>query len=430
MSDLLSRGSASIAGVILLIVTSLSLMRTVVIPRALRSTLSDAVSLSVIWVLKRVSRLRRDYRYRDSVLAAVGPTVIILQLLTWLVLFLIAYGLLIYGVSGRQGLGEAMRQSGSSLLTLGFSSDDQSKQTIIDFMAAATGPIVIALLIGFLPTIYSAYIEREGDVTLLSATGGEPAWGPEILARYAVADNFEACDRSFHDWSLWAAQLRLTHLTYPVLVWVRSARASRHYLTSLISVVDAAALQLSLNRSLPQHEAYAVLLQGSQALEGLYVFLFHRRKWHSNIPIAGRFLDGRQPRSENLSLRSQQMLATQLAAYIDASNELDKNAINAMSSAEGKPLALPREEFDSAVEMLRKAGFPIENDLDAAWAQFSVYRSRYEFAGLAIAKALDATPAPWTGDRVVPTPVMWPTLVVDLLPTTSTDDPSHIGDGT
>jgi hypothetical protein len=415
VSDLLSRGSASLFGVVLLIFTTVSLMRTVVIPRALHSSLSDAVSTIVIWIAKRISHFRRSYRYRDSVLAAVGPTVIILQLITWLILYLIAYGLLIYGVSGQQSLGEAMRQSGSSLLTLGFASNDQSKQTIIDFMAAATGPIVIALLIGFLPTIYSTYLERELDVTLLSSTGGEPAWGPEILARYAVANNFEACNRSFHEWALWATRLRLTHMTYPVLVWVRSARASRHYLTSLIAVTDAAALQLSLNKSLPQHEAYAVLLEGSQALEAIYVFLFRRRKRFSGMPLPGRFRQSTEPQVLSLPWKSQQMLSTQQAAYLDAAHHLKPEALSALAEGESGSLSLTRDQFDSAVKMLQKAGFPVENDLDAAWAQFCVYRSRYEFSGLAIARTLDATPAPWTGDRVVPTPVMWPTLVVDVL---------------
>jgi hypothetical protein len=32
---------------------------------------------------------------------------------------------------------------------------------------------------------------------------------------------------------------------------------------------------------------------------------------------------------------------------------------------------------------------------------------------------LDATPAPWSGPRRIPTPTMWPTLAVDVLPTIS-----------
>ena len=109
---LLSRGAASIAGLVLVVMTTVSLMRTVVIPRALRSMISDTVARLVIGTAIGLSRLQRDYRRRDSVLAWVGPTTIIMQLLTWLFLYLIAYGLLIYGLSGEQ-LGDAVRQAGS-----------------------------------------------------------------------------------------------------------------------------------------------------------------------------------------------------------------------------------------------------------------------------------------------------------------------------
>ncbi len=89
-----------------------------------------------------------------------------------------------------------MRQSGSSLLTLGFAVANTEDLTIIAFVAAATGPIVIGMLIGFLPTIYSVYIEREVDVTMLGTTAGEPVWGPELLARHALAGDIEGLLRS------------------------------------------------------------------------------------------------------------------------------------------------------------------------------------------------------------------------------------------
>ena len=46
---LLSRGAATIAGLLLVIATTVSLMRTVVIPRALRSVISDTVASSSTW---------------------------------------------------------------------------------------------------------------------------------------------------------------------------------------------------------------------------------------------------------------------------------------------------------------------------------------------------------------------------------------------
>jgi hypothetical protein len=423
LADVLSRGAASIAGLFLVIATTTSLMRTVVIPRALRSGISDTVSKAVIGVGMLVSRMRRAYGKRDSVLAAVGPSIIILQLLTWLILYLVAYGLLIYGVSGR-GLGEALRQSGSSLLTLGFASGDRSEQTIVDFVAAATGPIVIALLIGFLPTIYSVYLERELDVTMLNASGGEPAWGPEILARAHVANDLETLQTDFIEWASWAVRLRLTHVTYPVLMWVRSSRPSRHYIAALIAVLDAAALQLSLSPSIRPNPAFGTLLQGSQTIQVLYVFLFRKRGWSTPRLFAGRNLGvaaDTTDETDALTTHSQGRLIAQMAASLDTGHDLDSDMMKELARGERQPLTITREDFDHAVDMLERVGFPIQAGRDEAWHKFSVYRSGYEFAGLAIARRLDATPSPWSGSRRVPTPTWWPTLVVDLMPDTKDD---------
>jgi hypothetical protein len=418
LADVLSRSAASLAGVFLVVATTVSLMRTVVVPRALRSIISDAVSKSVVGLAIGVSRVRRSYPKRDAVLAWAGPSIILLQLLTWLLLYLVAYGLLIYGVSG-QGLGDSMRQAGSSLLTLGFAAVNVENQTIIDFIAAATGPIVIAMLIGFLPTIYAAYLERETDVTMLSATGGEPAWGPELLSRFALSGTITGLPRFMLEWAHWATRLRLTHVTYPVLVWVRSARASRHYITALVAVMDAAALNLALSSKGARTESFAVLLEGGQALDVLYVFLFEKRSWSARLPFTGRF-DTEPPQVaaelRDLPRWSRQLLAIQAASDTDAVRGLDGDAVRALVQGASHPLSVTRQDFDLAVDVLRRSGFPIDRDLDEAWEQFHVARSRYEFAAYAICRRLDVTPAPWSGDRRIPTETIWPTLAVDVLP--------------
>jgi len=419
MTDLLSRGAASVVGLAIVIATAISLMRTVVIPRALRSLISDVVAKVVVELGIGLSMLRRTFRGRDAVLAGVGPSIILLQLITWLVLFLIGYGLLIYGVSGGLSIGEAIRQSGSSLLTLGFASTDRSEQTVVDFIAAATGPIVIALLIGFLPTIYSVYLEREQEVTMLAVSGGGPAWGPEVLARYSVAHEINDLHLMYRSWSQWAARLRLTHVTYPVMLWVRSSRSSQHYITSLIAVLDAAALQLSLSRTLRQSEAYMVLLQGVQALELLFIFLFRKRAWRVAKVFTKQQLGGVESSLQHVVTeegRSRTPLVAQAAANLDSAHELDQQMLDRLIKGGKEPITVTRADFDTAVDMLTVAGFPIEVERDEAWRMFSIYRARYEFAALSIAYRLDATPAPWTGRRRKPTPVTWPTSVVSLLP--------------
>ena len=106
-------------------------------------------------------------------------------LATWLISFLIGYTLMLHGAVGLQ-LGASFREAGSSLFTLGFASSDREQLSIIDFIAAATGPITIGLMISYLPTLYSSFNRREGEVALLKSRAGEPNWGPEILARFAA----------------------------------------------------------------------------------------------------------------------------------------------------------------------------------------------------------------------------------------------------
>jgi hypothetical protein len=425
LSDILSRGTASLLGAFLVAATTLSLMRTVVIPRALPSIISDTVSKAVIWFTVLFARLRRSYSARDSALAWIGPSIILLQLITWLILYLIAYGLLIYGVSG-QDLGNSMRESGSSLLTLGFASVNTESQTLIDFMAAATGPIVIAMLIGFLPTIYAAYLDREVDVTMLSAIGGEPAWGPELLARAAIGGTLDSLPLVMLDWARWATRLRMTHVIYPVLIWVRGTRSTRHFVVSLLAVLDAAALDMSLTRKQPRDESLALILEGGQAIEVIYTSLFAKRGWSSRRPFTGTFT-GESTHvahaSRFLPTWNKRALAIQIAADMDAIRGLNRQAVDALQVGEQHPLTITRADFDAAVAMLQRSGYPIDRDLDDAWEQFHIARSRYEFAALQICTRLDATPAPWSGPRRIPTPTIWPTLAVDILPAIEAGQP-------
>lgn len=418
MADILSRGAATLAGLFLLGATTLSLMRTVVIPRALRSIVSDAVAKVVVSTATGLSRLRGTYPKRDGTLAWTGPTIIIAQLVTWLLMYLLAYGLLIYGVSG-EDFGESVRQAGSSLFTLGFASVNTEDQTIIDFMAAATGPIVIALLIGFLPTIYATYLEREVDVTMLSGMGGEPAWGPELLSRMAMGGTIAELPQVFMEWAKWSTRLRLTHVTYPVLVYVRSSRAMRHYVISLLAVMDAAALKLALTTKLPRKEAFSLLLGGGQTFEVLYVFLFQKRSWSTRMPFTGPFT-GQSRRAGVLADRlpawSDRMIALHVASDMDAVQSLDGDAVRALERGEQQPLTITRADFDHAVDVMTRSGFPIDRDLDEAWDLFRVARGRYEFAALEICRRLDVTPAPWSGARSIATPTIWPTLACDVLP--------------
>jgi hypothetical protein len=48
---------------------------------------------------------------------------------------------------------------------------------------------------------------------------------------------------------------------------------------------------------------------------------------------------------------------------------------------------------------MREVSFPIERDPAEAWADFAGWRINYEQAAYAVAAAVDAVPALWSGPR-------------------------------
>ena len=76
------------------------------------------------------------------------------------------------------------------------------------FLAAGSGLVIVALQIGYLPTLYNAFNRRETEVTLLNARGGFPAWGPELLARthYALGTGVSTLNtlpELYMNWERW-----------------------------------------------------------------------------------------------------------------------------------------------------------------------------------------------------------------------------------
>ncbi len=112
-AELASRSLALIIGVTLFISVTMSLMRTVIVPRPLLSLYTDAVRTVIINVVRALARTRRTFTDRDAVLAWIGPLLILGLLLAWLAGYLVAYGFILYGV-GDKGLGDSLRESGSS----------------------------------------------------------------------------------------------------------------------------------------------------------------------------------------------------------------------------------------------------------------------------------------------------------------------------
>ncbi|MDQ1539911.1 MAG: hypothetical protein QOH29_637, partial [Actinomycetota bacterium] len=173
----IERVLAAIGGFAILVGTASSVLRTLVVPRGVLSRFSEIVLDATVRLARVIGDRIADYTRRDGILAWAAPASLMTLLVSWLAAFWVGFSLLDFGFT-RVDLPAAMRQAGSSIATLGFAASPSASLTILDIATGLTGMVVVALQIAYLPTLYSAYNRRESLITVLSARGGEPAWGP------------------------------------------------------------------------------------------------------------------------------------------------------------------------------------------------------------------------------------------------------------
>ncbi len=233
-------------GMALLLLTGSSVIKTLLIPRNLSSAIGTAVSRSVRTVYRLVTAKIDDVYRRERIMASTAPTYLFVLLVTWIACLYFAYTLLLLPFTNDSAV-RALRLSGSSLFTLGFATPTGAEPYGIVFAAAISGLGVIALMIGYLPTLYAAYNRRETLVIMLEALAGKPPWGPELLARQQLIRNTSYLPRLYERWTEWAADISESHTTYRTLIYFRSRYPEEAWPLALLAVLDAAALHLSLN---------------------------------------------------------------------------------------------------------------------------------------------------------------------------------------
>jgi len=345
------------AGAVLALLVTVDLFLALVVPRPRRSPLGRVVERLVTTATLVLAELvaprrgrsdpRTRYEAADRVLAVGAPASLLVLLSVWQVGLITAYAAMLAPFSDASPL-ELFREAGSSFLTLGFSATDGGGATVVDFVAAVAGLISVALLIGYLPTLYGSFNRRETLVTTLESRAGAPAWGPEILARQQLVGLLDSLPGLYDDWEHWAADVAESHSNYPILIRFRSPNPYRSWIVGLVAVMDSAALYLAVAPQRAPSEARLVLRGGFTALRDV---------------------------------------ADALGLAYDPDPFPDD------------PVDLSREDFDLGLARLERAGFPVERSADEAWADFRGWRVNYEQLAIAIADLVHAPPAPWTGTR-------------------------------
>ncbi|MEA2453109.1 MAG: hypothetical protein QOG04_1819 [Actinomycetota bacterium] len=333
-------------GILVVLWTGSSVVRTLIVPRGLQSSLPRAVARYSGRFFHFIARRFDTYEDRDKVLAFQAPSFLLFLLSAWIVCFVVGYALLLWPFI--TSFSSALLESGSSVFTLGFAGTHEFGPTLVHFAAAATGLVVVALLVGYLPTLYAAFNRRETMVTMLQSRAGAPAWGPEILLRYQNVGLVEQLPGLYNEWERWAADVSESHTNYPVLIFFRSPHPLRSWVLGLLAVMDSAALYLSLSPTAAPTEARLCLRMGFLCLRDIANFL-------------------------------------QIEFDPDPMPE--------------DPISLTFEEFAAGIEGAVKVGFELERTLEEAWPHFRGWRVNYEAVAYSIANVVSAPPGPWSGPR-------------------------------
>jgi hypothetical protein len=359
------RAVFAVLGAGLVLVAGRSLLVTVVVPRRARSWLPRMVDRVVDIAFHAAVHGVRDVGRRERRLAGQAPLALLLQLAAWLVSFLVGFALLLWPwqPGSAAGLGAAFTESGSAMFTLGYATPRGAGPVALVDVAALVGLVTVALQIGYLPALYAAFNRRETEVTLLFSRAGLPAWGPELLLRthygfLTGTSALPAVPDLYRTWERWAADVAESHATYPTLMRFRSPTPLGSWVTALLAVLDSAALYLALAPDeAPALEARLCLRMGFTCFREVAATLGHPVPPEAD-PAAG--------------------------------------------------ITLRYDEFAAAVELLGTVNFPVRRSAAEAWPDFVGWRVNYEDAAYAVAAAVDAPPALWSGPRRDPVEALPP----------------------
>jgi hypothetical protein len=301
-------------------------VRTFLLPRVASVRLSRGIAGAIRKLFETIGSSRTPYLERDRRLAMYPPVLLLSYQATWLCLSLVAFGFL-FVAAGAPSLARGFELSGSSLFTLGTTAAVGAGEMALSYLEAAIGLTLLALLIAFIPTIYSAFQRREMSVTRLSVRAGVPAtpWG--ILEIAKSVNDYGRLDDLWREWESWFIELRETHTTLTILNFYRTPIPGQTWVGSATSVLDAAALYNSSVDLPPSASAGLCIRSGWLALRGVSDYF---RVEYPHDP------DGTEP------------------------------------------ISISREEFDLALDHLGRSGVPVIADHDQGWLDFVGWRVNYD----------------------------------------------------
>jgi hypothetical protein len=238
----------TVAGVALIAIALADLVNTLVSTSTSYHRLwpSRWIGRSLFVTMRAVARrLPDDSTKRERLLALFGPLLLIVLLLVWCVLQITGFALIWWGradIPALSGFGDAWYYSGVVFFTVGFGElvPTEFVPRSGALIEAFFGVITIALVIGYLPSLYAAYSDRERQLMTLDAGGSGRITPTELVKAWAPDADPKKIDAQFERWEQWAAGILETHSTVPLLGLFRSHDRQQNWVTALGLLCDAA----------------------------------------------------------------------------------------------------------------------------------------------------------------------------------------------
>ncbi len=333
-----------VAGLLLVVRALISEIQTFVVPRGAYDSISSLEFRVIGSIFFRVARPSLGYQRRDAIMALFAPVGLVVLPAVLLAMVLAGFAAMFWALAP-ETVELAVRQSGSALLTLGFAPIQGWPVLLLSFAEAAIGLILVALLIAYLPTMYTAFQRREAFVAKLDVRAGTPASGTELLVRFASVGLLGDLTELWTEAETWFIDLAESHTTLAALPFYRSPRSSRSWITAAGAILDGASLLRSTIDVPVEPRADLAITAGFGTLDAIAAFF--------RIPTIAR------------------------------------------PARAGDPIRVTRAEYDAAVVELEAAGLPIRVDREQAWRDFAGWRVNYEDALLRLSILVMAPDARW-----------------------------------
>jgi len=295
------RVAAFVIGLMFCLGAVVDAFQTIILPRRptgrFRITRLFTIMTWVPW--SALARRIRNRKLRETLYSTYGPGSLLFLLMVWALLLVTGFGLMLFALGtpfadamatptllGR--LRTDLYVSGTTLFTLGLGDvvpRSLAARALI-VCESGTGLGFVALVIGYVPVLYSAFSRREVSVALLDARAGSPPTSTELLRRHAFAGGQETLVVLLIEWERWSAELLESHVSYPILCYYRSQHDNQSWLSALTAVLDSCALLISVVPGVASRQAQLTFAIARHALVDLgHVFRLEEceAKWRTHV---------------------------------------------------------------------------------------------------------------------------------------------------